>query len=318
MLAREVHPTYNNQLPVAITIYQAHQQMPHYHKDTIETILCLKGHVTVYSMHERHELQPGDIIQTDMFDIHSVSSEQDNLLASFHFDLNHPLFKGQGYDLLYYICSSNETESKRMKHIDRIRMLLLSLLTEYLKDSASSKIPELSRKILEIVRQHFQYYNQINVDDAQYPPEMMQRFERIMAYMLKHYSEKVTMREICDNEHISYNYLSQFFKDSSLKTFRNFLHEIRVYHSEHLLLCHPEISVPDIGYRVGFSDPKFFYREFKRKHDHTPHQHRIWYRRYNESVCADTIFSIEEHREIIKDCIAELFANIVYQTEIHI
>lgn len=28
MLAREVHPTYNNQLPVAITIYQAHQQMP--------------------------------------------------------------------------------------------------------------------------------------------------------------------------------------------------------------------------------------------------------------------------------------------------
>lgn len=316
MFAKEIRPDFNGQLPVAISIYKTNRQMPHYHKDTIETILCLKGSAIVYNMHKKHILQPGDIIQTDMFDIHTASSTEDNLMVSFHFDLTHPLFSDKGYDLLYYMCSSDETVQKRMHHINRMRMLLLALLSSYIQDSNNSKLMELSKKILEIARKYFQYYNYINIDENMYPPEMMDRFERIMSYMLEHYAEKVTMREICDKEHISYNYLSQFFKDSSLKTFRNFLHEIRVYHSEHLLLCHPEISVPDIGYRVGFSDPKFFYREFKKKHSHTPHQHRIWYRKYNEQVSSDVTVPIENNVNEIRDCITQLFTNTVYTTEI--
>ena len=109
--------------------------------------------------------------------------------------------------------------------------------------------------------------------------------------------------------------LRLFFKASSLKTFRSFLHEIRVYHSEHLLLCRPELSIPDIAYRVGFSDPKYYYREFKKKHGHTPHQHRIWYRRYNENVTADNILEPHDHLEEIDNCIARLLSKTIYTTE---
>ncbi|MDD6189987.1 MAG: AraC family transcriptional regulator [Firmicutes bacterium] len=317
MLASEIRPHYNGRSPVAISIYKCARQIPHYHRNTIETILCLKGSATVYNMHEEHFLKPGDIIQTDMFDIHSVSSEEDNLMVSFHFDLTHPLFVGQGYDLLYYICTSDDTNPKRMYLINRLRILLLVLLSFYLKNPDDHRTHDISKRILEIVRKHFQYYNHINIDEDMYPPEMMDRFERIMAYLLEHYAEKITMRDICDKEHISYNYLSQFFKDSSLKTFRNFLHEIRVYHSEHLLLCQPELSVPDIGYRVGFSDPKFFYREFKRKHEHTPHQHRIWYRNYNKKTAPDVELSVKDHMDLIKECITELYADTIYLTEMN-
>jgi len=315
MFAKQITPDFDGTLPVAITIYKSTRQVPHYHNDTIETVMCLRGSATVYNMHEKHILHAGDIIQTDMFDIHSVASDEENLMVSFHFNLNHPLFSGKGYNLLYYICSSNDTDPKRLHHINRIRMLLLALLSCYINDNCDPRITDFSEKILGIIRKHFQYYNHINVDEEMYPPEMMDRFERIMAYMLEHYAEKITMHDICEQEHISYNYLSRFFKESSLKTFRNFLHEIRVYHSEHLLLCHPDIPVPDIGYQVGFSDPKFFYREFKKKHGHTPHQHRIWYRRYNEGTAPDIILDTGEHIDEIEDCVAELFSHITYEIE---
>ena len=315
MLAKQIQPDYDGKLPVVITIYKTSCQIPHYHKNTFEMIMCLKGSATIYSMHKKHVLYPGDIIQTDMYDMHTVSSDTDNLIVSFHFDLNHPLFAGKGYNLLYYICSSDETDPKHILDINRIRLLLLALLSCYINNRNDNRINDFAVKILAIIRQRFQYYNHINVDETMYPPEMMDRFERIMAFMLEHYSKKITMHDICTNEHISYNYLSSFFKESSLKTFRNFLHEIRVYHSEHLLLCNPDIPVPEIGYMVGFSDPKFFYREFKKKHGHTPHQHRIWYRKYNEMVEADTILDVNKHIDEVEDCITDLFAHITYMIE---
>lgn len=318
MLAKKIIPDYNNQSPVITSVYRCTCQMPHYHPDTIEIIFCLKGSAVVYTMQEKHILSPGDLIETDMFDVHSVSSEEDNLLVSFHFDLTHPLFRSLGYDMLYYICSSDDTAPKKMPYMNRIRFLLLALLTYTIDTPCDVRISELSQKILTILRKHFQYYNHINIDEEMYPPEMMERFERIMAYMLKHYSERFTMHDICEEVHISYSYLSRFFKDSSLKTFRNFLHEIRVYHSEHLLLCHCELSVPDIGYLVGFSDPKFFYREFKRKYSHTPYQHRIWYRNYNKKVFPDIILSVPENINLIKDCITKLYTKTVYASEINL
>ena len=73
------------------------------------------------------------------------------------------------------------------------------------------------------------------------------------------------------------------------------------------------MTVPEIGYACGFSDPKFFYREFRKKHGHTPHQHRIWYRNYNRLISKDTIFAPEEQRQVINNCIAGFYSNMVWE-----
>jgi xylan 1,4-beta-xylosidase len=315
MLAKEIKIDFSRGFPVNVSLFRSGRQIPHYHKNTFEMILCLKGDATVYSMHEKHLLKPGDIIETDMYDVHSISASDgntgENLMASFHFDLTHPVFSAGGYNLLYYICSSSEASPKQRYQLNRVKMILLTILSYYMENSESKQIIRLSQKLLSIIREHFQYYDHINVDENMYPPEMKDRFERIMAFMLENYDQKITMQAICDREHISYNYLSRFFKDSSLKTFRNFLHEIRVYHSEHLLLCNPDVSVPDISYQVGFSDPKIFYREFRRKHGHTPHRHRIWYRNYNGELTPDIPVTFDENADEIRLYMTRLFAEIV-------
>lgn len=321
MLAQEIRPLFPSGSPLSISLFRCARQMPHYHPDTIELILCLQGSLTVYNMHEKHILTAGDLLQTDMYDIHTIGAdrkgkdENHSLAASFHIDLNHPGFSDQGYDLLYYICSSDEISPSQREPLQRILLLLLAALSAWLSGEAPVRTESLAKAALRIVRNHFQYFDHINTSDEFSSGEMRERFERIMSYLLKNYKGKTDMKRICESENISYTYLSKFFKASSLKTFRNFLHEIRVYHSEHLLLCYPELSIPDIAYRVGFSDPKYYYREFKKKHGHTPHQHRIWYRKYNEDVQPDLVLDPREHLEEIDGCIRRLLSEAIYLAE---
>lgn len=323
-LAKEQYVVFGNSSPLSVTIYRAGRQMPHYHREELEIVMCLKGTVEVYSMHEKHVLRAGDLKEADTYDIHTVSrvpEEPDNLVVSFHFDLTHPLFAGKGFELLYYVCSSDEIDRARQPALNRLRRVLWALLYETLQaapaagerqETGKVRIHALSAEVLQLLRSSFQYFNAINLDDT-YSKDMQDRFEHIIAYMLKNYAGRITMRDICQMEHLNYNYLSQFFKTTSLKTFRAFLHEIRVYHSEHMLLCSPEMTVPEIGYACGFSDPKFFYREFRKKHGHTPHQHRIWYRNYNRLISKDTIFAPEEQRQVINNCIAGFYSNMVWE-----
>lgn len=318
MLAKDIRPEFPVDSPLSVSIFRCGCQMPHYHPDSIELILCLSGALTVYNMHEKHYLTAGDILQTDMYDIHAIKNgknSEENLVASFHIDLNHPLLSGQGYDMLYYVCGSDEVSSSQRVPLQRILLLLLAILSNHIHDINHDEKSAMIMSTLKIVRDHFQYFDYINTAEEFSSTEMRKRFERIMSYLLKNYDGKSDMKTVCNNENISYTYLSKFFKASSLKTFRSFLHEIRVYHSEHLLLCRPELSIPDIAYRVGFSDPKYYYREFKKKHGHTPHQHRIWYRRYNENVTDDIILDPHDHLDEIDDCIARLLSKTIYTTE---
>ena len=130
-LAKEQYVVFGNSSPLSVTIYRAGRQMPHYHREELEIVMCLKGTVEVYSMHEKHVLRAGDIKEADTYDIHTVSrvpEEPDNLVVSFHFDLTHPLFAGKGFELLYYVCSSDEIDRARQPALNRLRRVLWALL----------------------------------------------------------------------------------------------------------------------------------------------------------------------------------------------
>ena len=195
MFAKEQSVTFENQRPIKTSIYQVHRQMPHYHRDALEIIMCLRGTIEVYSMHENHVLHAGDIKEADTYDIHTATTDDpgdDNLVASFHFDLTHPLFAGKGYDLLYYVCSSDGIDNAKKPALDELRKILWALLYEEVRlhepnkiaaETQKERINELSYQVLQMLRNNFQYFNDINLDDT-YSKDMQNRFEHIIAYML--------------------------------------------------------------------------------------------------------------------------------------
>lgn len=95
--------------------------------------------------------------------------------------------------------------------------------------------------------------------------------EQALRYMKEHYRKPLKLHEIAASVNLSENYFSYLFSKSTGQSFLNFLHELRVNKAKELLR---EGSTPwyEVGEKVGFDNPKYFSKIFKRHADVTPAQ----------------------------------------------
>lgn len=69
------------------------------------------------------------------------------------------------------------------------------------------------------------------------------------------------------------NYLGQLFKTETGEFFSDYLNKFRVFQAKELLRTTP-FSATEIAERVGFTDPNYFYRVFKKCTGHSPSEYR--------------------------------------------
>lgn len=100
------------------------------------------------------------------------------------------------------------------------------------------------------------------------------RAERIMQWLEAHYAEPFKLERLAAELHMSPYHLSHLFKEATGSTISDYLHATRIRHAS-LLLTKTTLSVPEIGERVGLSNPSYFCQLFKRKMSISPHQFRL-------------------------------------------
>jgi len=99
------------------------------------------------------------------------------------------------------------------------------------------------------------------------------RMRAIIQYIDEHYSEKLLLSHVAEQEHLSLYYLSHLFKDSFGMSFQDYVLKIRCEKARQLLLL-SEQSLLDICISCGFSDPKYFNSGFKKQYGCTPRVYR--------------------------------------------
>lgn len=87
--------------------------------------------------------------------------------------------------------------------------------------------------------------------------------EQAEAYILKHYAEAITLDDVAQSVNLSQHYFSRFFKHEKGIGFADHLAKVRIDHAIELLLM-DELSVKEIAYMVGFNDPNYFSKAFKK------------------------------------------------------
>jgi len=92
-------------------------------------------------------------------------------------------------------------------------------------------------------------------------------------YIRTNYAESLTLDAVARHIHISSYYLSHLFKDELGITFVDYLTRVRVEEARQLLK-HTEFSVQEIALRVGYEDPSYFCKVFKKATGQTPHRYR--------------------------------------------
>ncbi|WP_303859763.1 PocR ligand-binding domain-containing protein [Alkalibaculum bacchi] len=95
----------------------------------------------------------------------------------------------------------------------------------------------------------------------------------IKDYILENYQENTSLEEICDAVFLSPNYASKIFKDDQGMTIMEYVTKVKLEEAKRLLRM-PGISVEDIAEKLGYSDPSYFTKVFRRKIGMTPTQYR--------------------------------------------
>ena len=84
-----------------------------------------------------------------------------------------------------------------------------------------------------------------------------------MAYMQKHYAEKLTLQEVADACYVSQWHLSKLMNRHTGKSFYDILNTLRIRAARDLLKD-PGLRISDIGEMVGYADTAHFAKVFKK------------------------------------------------------
>lgn len=97
--------------------------------------------------------------------------------------------------------------------------------------------------------------------------------DRAKGYIHANYYKDLSLDEVAAYVGISANYLSQLFKQFTPLNFLQYLTGYRIETAKELLK-NRELKICDIASRVGYSDPKYFDKIFKKNVDVTPSEYR--------------------------------------------
>ncbi len=100
-----------------------------------------------------------------------------------------------------------------------------------------------------------------------------ERIRRIMEYIQKHYGEKITLEELAGQVHLCRSESCRLFKRYMNQSMFEYLLDYRVERSLELLR-QSSLDVTQIAGQVGFENPGYYSRIFKRKMGCTPLEYR--------------------------------------------
>lgn len=96
---------------------------------------------------------------------------------------------------------------------------------------------------------------------------------RAAKFIDEHYMDKLTLEQVAGVAYLSKYYFTRAFKKYIGMTPYEYLNTVRISHAQHLLIT-SELSVDDIGWRIGFSGSKNLIRQFKLATGMTPGTYR--------------------------------------------
>nr|WP_279380143.1 AraC family transcriptional regulator [Sporosalibacterium faouarense] len=92
-------------------------------------------------------------------------------------------------------------------------------------------------------------------------------------FIKENYNKNVSLRDVAKNLNMSYHYFSKFFKESIGKNFVDYVTDIRMSKAKELLE-NEDYSIKAISFDIGYNDPNYFSKIFKKYFGMSPTEFR--------------------------------------------
>lgn len=117
----------------------------------------------------------------------------------------------------------------------------------------------------------------------QIPPTADGKLRQALSYIHSHSKESITLGELCALCGYSKQHLIRLFRQELSTTPTSYMLTHRIGIAKALFLKHPELSTQQVAWELGFSDPHYFSRVFRRITGSTPREYRNYLQSFDES-----------------------------------
>jgi AraC-like DNA-binding protein len=269
---------YPYDFPLNIKIVSVDEDPLNYHQD-VELVYVLKGEIRLKNGSCEYILPEGGIFTNNGKEVHGFSgTDKDNIVAIIHIS---NLYFTKYYPELtlssYRTFTPKETDSR----FDQLRKLALSIISLYLKKSIGHKQEciDTTIELIDFLNRNFNFFaikDGLVVSPHYDDLVLIERMSRIIPYIYEHHSEKISLDELSEMEHLSIFYISHMIKTCTGLSFREFLCFARVEYSE-MLLLDPASKVNTVAKEVGFSTTAYYEKFFKQWFGILPEEHKKKY-----------------------------------------
>lgn len=246
----------------------------HYHRE-IELLLVLSGELDVNIDDETMRLQSGDIALIGSRQLHrdrSLSSPLDYIVLQF--DLEQ--FIDQSTMPYMRFFSETKTPLSRANYIfqenGQARADAAACITEVLSEVTDKQngyelaVSMLIKKMLLLLIRNDS--KRVLADHEDFDRA---RLRGVLDYVEEHLTDRIQVDEVSKLANMSYYYFVKFFKKAIGLSFTEYVNYRKIKWAERILLT-KDLSISEVGERIGMPNMAHFYKMFKKYNDCSPKQ----------------------------------------------
>lgn len=102
-----------------------------------------------------------------------------------------------------------------------------------------------------------------------------QSIDKIISFVEQNYKLDLSLDAVAEHVHMHPNYISMLFRKEMDHTFLQYLHTFRLNKAKQFMQEHPDWPIHLIAERVGYENPRHFFKVFKKFEHTTPGQYRL-------------------------------------------
>ncbi len=243
--------------------------IPYHTSSDLRLIYVLHGSITLEFVAGRYNLGEGQVEIINLNEPVQITGRGEN--AVLFFNINGDLAKKNCYmiDKGIFNCNTVLFYNSRAdaKTQSELKELLREIYTFYLEKDAENlympvvNIVKLIGEKCHDMRNMFSEINEQNI--------FLERFFRIYTYVYTHSTEKISLKQLAEQEYVSVPYLSRGFRNKLQRTFHGTLAYFRVIHAVEMLI-NTDLPVTEIADQCGFSALRYLNKYMKEYMDSTP------------------------------------------------
>lgn len=249
----------------------AYPRIMHSHKDFVELILVRSG-VSKYFVDGRQQyICPGDLIVYNSGVMHDETAWAEHKVSIYCIAIGGLAMPGLRKNALLPEGTSPVRSCETcMTELERLCEMMFDALcvnTPSSEKFAQSLMEAFLIRVLPILT---------GTETEAVSEEEQVLSKRIRAYLDEHYMDALDLPDIADKLHMSAPYLSHVFKHAFGYSPMNYLQRRRVGEAQTLLIT-TDLSITEIGERVGYETTSYFSTNFARQVGMSPKKYRKTY-----------------------------------------